>query len=74
MLTQFQGLASSPEAVFRFDTGGYVTSHAVRGPAKYGGGTPELRIGLWTTNYFDATWLGEADTWTTIHLRALWRI
>jgi hypothetical protein len=74
MQVAFQGLSTSPEATLRFSTGGYVTSHAVRGPAKYGGGTPELRIGLWTTNYFDATFLGETDTWSTVHVRALWRI
>lgn len=57
-----------------WSTDGYVTSHAVRGPAKYGGGTPELRVAVYTPNLFNAFWLGSADTSEVYHVRALWRI
>lgn len=63
----------TPSAVI-YATDGYVTSHAVRGPAKYGGGTPELRIGIYTPNLYNGLWIGTADTTELYHVRALWRI
>lgn len=57
-----------------WSTGGYVTSKGRRGPAKYGPGHPELRIGLWATNVFDGTIIGETDSSETYALRALWYV
>lgn len=57
-----------------YSTGGYVTSQAVRGPARYGGGTPELRIGIYTPNLYNGLWIGTADTSELYVIRALWRI
>lgn len=57
-----------------YSTGGYVTSHATRGPAKYGGGTPELRVAIYTPNLFNAFWIGTCNTSEFFHLRALWRV
>jgi len=58
----------------RIATDGFVTSQGERGPADYGGGTPELRIGLFVAHVTSTPLLLAAyDTYWTYHLRALWR-
>lgn len=57
-----------------WSTDGYVTSHAVRGPGRYGGGTPQLRVAIYTPNLFNGLWIGTANTSEIYHVRALWRI
>jgi hypothetical protein len=56
-------------------TDGFVTSQGIRGPAKYGGGTPELRVGLKVGNAGATNLIFQeyACSWT-YHLRALWRV
>ncbi len=58
---------------YAWSTDGYVTSHAVRGPAKYGGGTPQLRVAIYTPNLFEGVWPGTANSSEIFHLRALWK-
>lgn len=62
------------QSALAYSTGKWVDSEAVRGPAKYGGGTPELRIGIYTPNLYNGLWIGTADTTEVYVVRALWRI
>lgn len=61
-------------AVGSFSTDGYVTSHAVRGPAKYGGGTPELRVAVYSPNQYTSDTIGAMDSSECYSLYALWRV
>jgi len=56
-----------------WSTPGYVTSKGERGPAKYGSGHPELRVGLWADNVFDALLPGAMNSTWNIKVRCLWR-
>lgn len=55
-----------------YSTDGYVTSKGQRGPAQYGGGHPELRIGMYAMNVADAFLPGELDSSELFTVRALW--
>lgn len=56
-----------------WSTPGYVTSKGERGPAQYGSGHPELRVGLWADNVIDALMPGALNSAWNIHTRCLWR-
>lgn len=65
-------LTDAQPGVVSFSTKGYVTSHGERGPAKYGSGHPELRVGMNVANVFDPNYVSSMDSWWSIHVRALW--
>lgn len=56
-----------------WSTPGIVTSQAERGPAKYGAGHPELRVGLYADNVYDPTLPGALNSSWNIWVRCLWR-
>lgn len=67
------GTATAETDGLTMQTPGLITSKGRRGPDKYGGGHPELRVGLWTSNC--GTWsdtVGGATSAWTYWLRTLW--
>lgn len=65
--------AASKRAV-NYSTRGYVSSKGIRGPDKYGGGHPELRIGMFGLNVFNGLDPGVMDSSSTYVVRALWKL
>lgn len=57
-----------------WDTSGLVTSQGERGPAKYGSGHPELRVGLYADHVIDALLPGAVNSTWSIWVRCLWRV
>lgn len=57
-----------------WSTPGIVTSKGERGPAKYGSGHPELRVGLYADNVYDALLPGSFNSRWNIWVRCLWRV
>jgi hypothetical protein len=62
---------ASPTVV-TYSTRGYVTSKGQRGPRKYGGGHPQIRIGMFGMNLFDEFILGATNSSETYAVRTLW--
>ncbi len=56
-----------------WDTNGIVTSRGERGPAKYGAGHPELRVGLYADHVLDPFLPGAMNSAWGIWVRCLWR-
>jgi hypothetical protein len=74
-LAQTSTIAANTEGFGVLSTGGFVTSQGIRGPAKYGVGTPELRVGLYVSHVaFTGMLTADYSTRWAYHLRALWRI
>lgn len=55
-----------------FSTRGYQTSRGERGPAKYGAGHPQLRVGMNVAGVSSPLYAGFLDSWWNIHVRTLW--
>lgn len=55
-------------------TAGVVTSKGERGPAKYGSGHPELRVGMVGENVLDPDVPGSFNSRWNIWVRCLWRV
>lgn len=56
-----------------WSTDGIITSKAERGPAKYGAGHPELRVGMFADNVYNALLPGALNSSWNIWVRCLWR-
>lgn len=62
------------KGIMTMSTGGVVRSQAKRGPAEYGAGHPEVRIGCWTSNIFDTMFFGATNSSMTLWISALWYV
>lgn len=74
-LTNLSGIVPTVIANMRATTGGYVTSKAKRGPAKYGSGSPEFVLVCHTENesFYNYATSG-LSSWWGFYARCLWYV
>lgn len=58
----------------RLTTGGYITSHAKRGPAQYGSGAPSFNLGIITEDDVVSNSIyNHAQSYWAFYVRCLWK-